>query len=107
MHLEGLLTPQTLYRAMDPWWMDCRNIPLDQRQRIIQEIEQVQAEYVEPELQNYRTLFIEDVKNFLTTESPHELNRVKEYTIKQMNDLDQRRNTNWRKTLNELWNLVK
>jgi radical SAM protein with 4Fe4S-binding SPASM domain len=107
MHLEGLLTPQTLYRAMDPWYLDCRNIPVEQRQQIIQEIEQVQLEYVEPELQNYRTLFIEDVKNFLLTDSPHDIARVNDHLIRQMALLDQRRGTNWRKTLNDLWNLVK
>ena len=107
MYLDGLLIPQTLYRAMDPWYLDSRNLPKAALEKIAEEIEQVQSEYVEPELTHYRTLFIADVVSFIRTDTPHDRNTTRKKIINEMDLLDLKRKTNWRKTLNKLWELVK
>jgi hypothetical protein len=107
MWQQGLLTPQTLYRAMDPWHLDSRNLSLEIRQRIADELDVVMSEFVEEELFNYKHIHLADVRDFILTDSPHNQAHSRHELINQMTILDARRKTNWRSELTELWNAVK
>lgn len=107
MWQQGLLTPQTLYRAMDPWHLDSRNLPLEIRQQIAAELDVVISEFVEEELFNYKHHHLADARDFILTDSPHNQDHSRHELITQMTILDARRKTNWRSELTELWSAVK
>jgi hypothetical protein len=107
MWQQGLLTPQTLYRAMDPWHLDSRNLPREIRQQIAAELDVVMSEFVEQELFNYKQTHLADARDFILTDSPHNQDHSRRELITQMTILDARRKTNWRSELTELWNVVK
>jgi hypothetical protein len=107
MWQQGLLTPQTLYRAMDPWHLDSRNLPKEIRQQIAAELDVVMSEFVEQELFNYKQTHLADARDFILTDSPHNMDHSRRELINQMTILDARRKTNWRGELTELWSVVK
>ena len=99
LYNEKLATPMTLYRAVDPPWLDPRNLPTVALEKVAEDIDGLYEQY--GCLEWYR-MFMTDVKNFILSDCPNDRIEKRNEFVKRMDELDQRRKTNWRLTLPEL-----